>query len=79
VGGRPYADASGRRRLHRRFGKAGGKKAAVAIAHTILVIVWHVLQDQVPYTELGADYYTQRDNPEVRNARLVRRLAFSFV
>jgi transposase len=30
------------RLLHRRFGKTGGKKAAVAIAHTILVIVWHI-------------------------------------
>ena len=62
------------RRLHRRFGKAGGKKAAVAIAHTILVIVWHILHDEVDYTDLGADYYTQRDNPEVRKRRLLRQL-----
>ena len=62
------------RRLHRRFGKAGGKKAAVAIAHTILVIVWHVLHDEVAYTDLGADYYTQRDNPDMQKARLVRQL-----
>jgi transposase len=62
------------RRLHRRFGKAGGRKAAVAIAHTILVIVWHILNDQVPYAELGADYYEQRHNPDVQKARLVRQL-----
>ena len=62
------------RRLHRRFGKAGGKKAAIAIAHTILVIVWHVLHDEVPHTELGADYYDQRNNPDTQKARLVSQL-----
>ena len=33
-------------RLHRRFGKKGGGKAAIAVAHTLIVIVWHVLHDQ---------------------------------
>ncbi|MDP7724178.1 IS110 family transposase [Mycobacterium sp. TY814] len=62
------------RRLHRRFGKAGGKKAAVAIAHTILVIVWHVLHDEVAYTDLGADFYAERNDPDFHKARLVRQL-----
>jgi transposase len=30
------------RRLHRRFGKKNSGKAAVAIAHNLLVIIWHV-------------------------------------
>ena len=38
------------------------------------MIVWHVLRDQVEYTDLGADYYTQRDNPDIQKARLVRHL-----
>ncbi|KAA0015717.1 IS110 family transposase [Antrihabitans cavernicola] len=62
------------RRLHRRFGKSGGKKAAVAIAHTILVIVWHVLHDEVDYIDLGTDYYTRRDEPEARKRLLQRQL-----
>jgi transposase len=41
------------RRLHRRFGKTGGNKAAVAIAHTIVVIVWHLLRAEVEYADLG--------------------------
>jgi len=45
------------RRLHRRFGKSGGKKAAVAVAHTLVVIIWHLIAKDVAYTELGADYY----------------------
>jgi transposase len=62
------------RHLHRRFGKSGGKKAAVAIAHTILVIVWHLLAHDTTYTDLGADYYTHRDDPEIRKNRLLRQL-----
>ena len=30
--------------------------------------------DEVAYTDLGADYYTQRDNPDMQKARLVRQL-----
>jgi transposase len=62
------------RRLHRRFGKTGGKKAAVAIAHTILVIIWHVLANETTYTDLGNDYYTRLDSPETRKDHLVRQL-----
>jgi len=39
--------------LARRIGK---KKAIIAVAHSILKAVYHVLKDQVPYRELGADY-----------------------
>jgi transposase len=62
------------RRLHRRFGKTGGTKAAVAVAHTTLVIVWHILADETTYTELGADLYTRHDDPEARKNRLLRQL-----
>jgi hypothetical protein len=47
------------RRLHRRFGKKGGGKAAVALAHNLLVIIWHVLHDAVAYRDLGPDYFTR--------------------
>ena len=61
-------------RFHRRFGKKGGGKAAVAVAHTLIVIVWHVLHDQVEYRELGHDYFTRRDNPEATARRLIHSL-----
>jgi transposase len=62
------------RRLHRRFGKTGGGKAAIAIAHTLIVIIWHVLHDGAEYRDLGGDYFTRYDNPEARTRRLVRDL-----
>jgi hypothetical protein len=38
------------------------------------VITWHVLHDAVPYADLGADFYTRRDDPEREKARLIARL-----
>jgi transposase len=61
-------------RLHRRFGKKGGAKAAVAIAHDLIVIVWHVLHDGSGYRDLGADWFTRHDNPDATKRRLVRQL-----
>ncbi|HEV8562968.1 MAG TPA: IS110 family transposase, partial [Actinophytocola sp.] len=60
-----YVDARFRR-LHRRFGKKGGGRAALAIAHTLIVIIWHVLHDSAKYRDLGSDYFTRHDNPEAR-------------
>ncbi len=63
------------RRLKRRMGKKSGPKAAVAVAHTILVIVWHLLAHGGNYTDLGADYYTRREeDPERLAARLKRKI-----
>jgi transposase len=63
------------RRFHRRFGKTGGKKAATATAHTLIVIIWHVLAETTAYRDLGSDYFTRRiDNPDARKRRLIREL-----
>jgi transposase len=63
------------RRFHRRFGKKGGKKAATATAHTLIVIIWHVLAENTAYRDLGSDYFTRRiDSPYARKRRLIREL-----
>ena len=61
-------------RFHRRFGKNGGGKAAIAAAHTLIVIVWHVLHSQSPYRELGHDYFTRHNNPDAAKQRLIHNL-----
>jgi transposase len=48
-----YLAAQYRRLVKRR----GDKKAIVAVAHSILVIAYHVLRDGVSYRELGGDYF----------------------
>lgn len=51
----------------------GHKKAVVEVAHTILVIIYHLLKDQVSYQELGATYLEQRDR-EHATRRYVKQL-----
>jgi hypothetical protein len=58
-------------RLARRIGK---KKAAVAVGHSILVICWHLLTTDSDYTDLGADYFTRRANPDRQRDRLIQQL-----
>ncbi len=58
------------RRLAARRGKS---KAAVAVGHTILVIVYHMLTQQTDYQDLGPHYFDERDR-EGGERRLVRRL-----
>jgi transposase len=57
-------------RLARRIGK---KKAAVAVAHSILVICWHLLTDDRDYDDLGGDYFTRRNTDRQRD-RLIKQL-----
>jgi transposase len=58
------------RRLATRRGK---KKALVAIAHSLLVIVYHVLTNKEPYLDLGSNYFGERDRLRVEK-RLSSRL-----
>ncbi|HEY2176136.1 MAG TPA: IS110 family transposase [Mycobacteriales bacterium] len=57
-------------RLARRIGK---KKAAIAVAHSILVICWHLLTDDCDYDDLGGDYFTRRNTDRQRD-RLINQL-----
>lgn len=58
---------------HRLAGRRGKKRAIVAVAHSILVIAYHMIIRKEPYHELGGDYFDQR-RPEATAKRLVRRL-----
>ena len=54
--------------------RRGQQRALIAVAHTILVICWHMLTDGTVYTELGPDYLARNDNPERRRRHLVNQL-----
>jgi len=54
--------------------RRGMKKAAVAVAHRILVIAWHILAEQgARYQERGGDFF-DRSRPERTARKLARRL-----
>jgi transposase len=63
--GRHYARIKGRR---------GHKKAIIAVAHSILVIAYYLLERGEPYSDLGADYFLDRQTSEAYKNRLVRQL-----
>jgi transposase len=58
---------------HRLVLRRGGKKATIAVGHTLLVIVYHVLADEQDYQELGGNYFDDYDRQAVQK-RLVHRL-----
>lgn len=58
-------------RLARRIGK---KKASIAVAHSILVICWHLITNDADYDDLGGDYFTRRNDPDRHRDRLIEQL-----
>jgi transposase len=64
-----YLAAKSRRLATRR----GKKTAAVAVAHTLLVVVYHLLSRGQDYVDLGSTYFDERDRQAVQR-QLVRRL-----
>jgi transposase len=61
---------------YRRIVKRRGKlKALVAVARTILVIIWHLLADPAArYHDLGAGYYASRIDTERKTRNHIRQL-----
>lgn len=55
-------------------GRRGAKRAAVAVAHSILVIAYHLLDQHVAYTDLGADFLIRRHTSEAHTRRLIAQL-----
>lgn len=58
------------RRLAARRGK---KRAAVAVAHSILVIAYHIIKRGTEYVDLGSNYFDNRKQETVQK-QLIRRL-----
>lgn len=58
---------------HRLAGRRGKKRAILAVAHSILVISYHLIQRKEPYCDLGNDYF-DRQKPQATAQRLMRRL-----
>jgi transposase len=62
------------RHLMRTFGKKGQTRAVFAVGHSILIIVWHLLANNVDYEDLGSEHLTRHNDPEARKRYLVRQL-----
>jgi transposase len=58
---------------HRVAAHRGKKKALVAVGHSILIISYHLLTRAQEYSDLGANYFDERDRSAVQR-RCVKRL-----
>jgi transposase len=60
-------------KYHRICRRAGKMKAIVAVAHAMLVAIFHMLSDKQTYRDLGADFFQKRDRKQLKES-LTRRL-----
>ena len=58
---------------HRLAARRGKKRAAIAVAHSILVIAYHIIRRGTSYIDLGVNYLDERKAETVQH-QLVKRL-----
>lgn len=58
---------------HRIAARRGANRAAVAVGHKILVMIYYILKRQQPYKELGANYFDSR-RKEATKRRAIKQL-----
>lgn len=68
-------------RYQRIASRRGGKRALIAIAHSMLIAIYHILKDLQPYKELGSDYYDTCNQEKIiqRNVRSLERLGVKVI
>ena len=54
--------------------RRGPNKAAVAVAHSLLDVIWHMLTTGEVFADLGEDYFTSRHDKERQTRRLISQL-----
>jgi transposase len=66
---------------HRIAARRGANRASVAVAHTILVIIYHIIKSEKPYYELGADYFTKSNEKAIlkRTEKTLKAIGYSIV
>ena len=64
--------------FHRISARRGSKRAYVAVAHSMLIAIYHVLKDGVVFKDLGADYYNQFNKERKINSYLKKLKALGW-
>ncbi|HEV2457606.1 MAG TPA: IS110 family transposase [Ktedonobacterales bacterium] len=65
--------------FHRIARRRGQQKAVMAVAHSVLVILYHMLRESRPYTDLGPDYFERLEasQSERYHVRRLERLGYT--
>lgn len=53
-------------------GRRGKNRAAIAVAHSILTVIYEMLSNGTSYEDLGGNYFDQRDSTKVVNRAIQR-------
>ena len=70
-----HGDNYFRAQYERLLVRRGKNRAAVAVAHSMLVVIYYLLKDGTRYREMGSDYYAKRD-PQKEIARLKKKMDY---
>jgi hypothetical protein len=59
--------------------RRGRSIATVAVARKILEVCYYMIRDNTPYSDLGADYFTERNRADIakRSVKKLQSLGFS--
>ena len=58
--------------------RRGKKRAYVAVAHSMLIAIYHILKDNIPFVDLGSEYYNQFNKERKINVYLKRLKALGW-
>ena len=83
------ADFDTRRKIKRHpeigciFGKSGCirckvKREKIELAHSMLIAIYHILKDNIPFVDLGSEYYNQFNKERKINVYLKRLKALGW-
>ena len=79
--GRAAANSKGtylNSQYHRIAARRGGKRAVVAVGHSILVICYHLIKNRTRYNDLGADFFQNRNKEAIVRQSVKRLEALGF-
>jgi transposase len=65
-------------RIHRISRRRGKPQAMLAVAHSLVVSVYHMLRDQVPYQDLGPDHVDHLHSQRLQRHSIRRLEALGF-
>lgn len=58
--------------------RRGKKRAYVAVAHSMLIAIYHILKDNIPFADLGSEYYNQFNKERKINVYLKKLKALGW-
>lgn len=61
--------------------RRGGKRALIAIAHSMLIAIYHILKELKPFKDLGSNYFISINEEKIikKNIKSIENLGYEVV